>query len=75
MMPRLSVLLDRMYKRRSIPKVNRMQKNNTDIRNWLEVKVNRRIDKMRIGLKELKADTVRRPTRTTVPNSPRYRWH
>ena len=72
---RLSALLDRMYKRRSLSKkVNRMQKNNTDIRNWLEAKVEKRLDKMRVGLKELKADTVRRPTRTTVPDSPRYRW-
>ena len=75
MTKRASVLLDRMYKRRGLHKVRRIQKTNGVLRTWLYAKMDRRLDKMRRGLKELIPDTLSmRRGRQTVPDCPKYRW-
>lgn len=75
MTKRASVLLDRMYKRRGLHEVKRVQKTNGQYREWLYAKMDRRTDKMRHGLKELIPDTLSmRRGRQTVPDCPKYRW-
>jgi non-ribosomal peptide synthetase component E (peptide arylation enzyme) len=73
---RKSVELDRMYKRRGLRSVKRIAKTNGHYREWLYAKMDRDLDKLRHGLKELGVDTMRmrRKPRTTVPNCPKYRW-
>ena len=76
MTQRASILLDRMYKRRGLHEVKRVQKTNGHYREWLYAKMDRDLDKLRHGLKELGLDTIRmrRKPRTTVPDCPKYRW-
>ena len=73
---RTNTQLDRMWKRRGMKPAKRIQKTNGILRTWLYAKLDRELDKMRLGLKDLIADTVsmRRKPRTTVPDCPKYRW-
>jgi hypothetical protein len=72
---RASALLDRMWKRRSLQKVERVHRQNKRQRTALYAKRDRAIDRMRIGLKELVADTLSvRRGRNSVPDCPRMRW-
>ena len=75
MTKRASVLLDRMYKRRGLHEVKRIQKTNGILRTWLYAKLDKELDKMRLGLKDLLTDTIAmRRNRQTVPDCPKYRW-
>ena len=72
---RASALLDRMYKRRGLQKVERVRKQNKRQRTALYAKMDRKLDRMRHGLKELVADTLSvRRGRKSVPDCPRMRW-
>jgi hypothetical protein len=72
---RASALLDRMYKRRGIHKVERVHRQNKRQRTALYAKMDRKLDRMRHGLKELVADTLSvRRGRNSVPDCPRMRW-
>ena len=75
MSKRASVLLDRMWKRKGLKEVKRIQKTNGAMRECLYAKMDRRLDRMRHGLKELIADTLSlRRSRNSVPDCPRMRW-
>jgi hypothetical protein len=76
MTKRVSVALDRMWKRRGLHKVKRISRTNGDLRESLYAKMDRRLDRMRHGLKDLIADTlcVRRG-RNTAPDCPKLRWN
>jgi hypothetical protein len=76
MKARTNTQLDRMWKRKGIKPVKRIQKTNGILRTWLYAKMDRDLDKLRHGLKELGLDTIRmrRKPRTTVPDCPKYRW-
>ena len=68
-------MLDRMYKRRGLHKVERVRKQNKRQRTALYAKMDRKLDRMRHGLKELVADTLSvRRGRNSVPDCPRMRW-
>lgn len=73
---RKSAEFDRMYKCHSLCKVKRIRKTNGHYREWLYAKMDKDLDKLRHGLKELGLDTIRmrRKPRTTVPDCPKYRW-
>jgi hypothetical protein len=72
---RASTLLDRMWKRRSLHRIKRVNKVNNAMRTSLYAKMDRKVDKMRFGLKDLIADTLcLRRQRKTVPDCPRQRW-
>jgi hypothetical protein len=72
---RASALLDRMYKRRGLHKVERVRKQNKRQRTALYAKMDRKLDRMRHGLKELVADTLSvRRGRNSVPDCPKMRW-
>lgn len=55
---RLSAKLERMYSRRSLQEVKRMQKRHSDLREWLYKTKDRKLDRMRWGLKDYIADTI-----------------
>jgi hypothetical protein len=75
MKARTNTQLDRMWKRRGMKPVKRIQKTNGILRTWLYAKLDRELDKMRLGLKDLKLDTIRmHRNRQTVPDCPKYRW-
>jgi hypothetical protein len=76
---RASALLDRMYKRRGLHKVERVRKQNKRQRTALYAKMDRKLDRMRHGLKELIADTlsmrkVNRRGFSSVPDCPKMRY-
>jgi hypothetical protein len=73
---RANVKIDRMWKRRSLQKVERVHRQNKRQRTALYAKRDRAIDRMRIGLKDFILDTAsqRRPVRHSVPECPRMRW-
>jgi hypothetical protein len=78
-MTRASVRLDRMWKRRGLHKVERVHKQNKRQRTALYAKMDRRLDRMRHGLKELIADTLsmRRVSGrgfSSVPDCPKMRY-
>lgn len=78
-MTRASVRLDRMWKRRSLQKVERVHRQNKRQRTALYAKMDRRLDRMRHGLKELIADTLsmRRVSGrgfSSVPDCPKMRY-
>jgi hypothetical protein len=68
--------LERMWKRRGLHQVKRIHKNNGALRESLYAKMDRKLDRMRCGLKDLIADTlcVRRG-RKTAPDCPKLRWN
>lgn len=72
---RANTLFDRMWRRRGLHLVKRVSKVNNAMRRSLYAKMDRKVDRMRYGLKDLIADTLhlRRP-RKTVPDCPRQRW-
>ena len=74
---RTSVKLDRMWKRRSLQEVKRMSKHNGALRESLYAKMDRKLDLMRYGLKNLITDTVqlRFGFRKTAPDCPKLRWN
>jgi hypothetical protein len=55
---RLSVKLDRMWSRRKLQEVKRMQKKHSDLREWLYKTNDQKLDRMRWGLKDYIADTI-----------------
>ena len=70
-----NVKIDRMEKRRSLQKVERVHRQNKRQRTALYAKMDRKLDRMRHGLKELVADTLSvRRGRNSVPDCPRMRW-
>jgi hypothetical protein len=73
---RTQTQLDRMYKRNGLKLVKRIRKSNGQYRDWLYAKMDRDLDKLRHGLKELGLDTIRMrmKPRTTAPDCPKYRW-
>ena len=72
---RANVKIDRMYKRRGLHKVERVRKQNKRQRTALYAKMDRKLDRMRHGLKELVADTLSiRRGKNSVPDCPRMRW-
>jgi hypothetical protein len=72
---RENVKIDRMWKRRSLQKVERVHRQNKRQRTALYAKMDRKLDRMRHGLKELVADTLSvRRGRNSVPDCPRMRW-
>ena len=72
---RTSVKLDRMWKRRSLQEVKRMSKHNGALRESLYAKMDRKLDRLRYGLKDLIADTLcMRRGRNTAPDCPKLRW-
>ena len=72
---RENVKIDRMEKRRSLQKVERVHRQNKRQRTALYAKMDRKLDRMRHGLKELVADTLSvRRGRNSVPDCPRMRW-
>jgi hypothetical protein len=75
MSKRASVVLDRMWKRRGLHRVKRVSRTNGALRESLYAKMDRRLDRMRHGLKDLIADTlcVRRG-RNSAPDCPKLRW-
>jgi hypothetical protein len=73
---RKSVELDRMWKRRGLHRVKRVCKTNGALRESLYAKMDREVDRMRHGLKELIADTLcMRRGRNTAPDCPKLRWN
>ena len=66
---------ERMWNRRP-HKSKRIARTNGHYRKWLYAKMDRDLDKLRHGLKELGVDTMRmrRKPRTTAPDCPKYRW-
>ena len=55
--------------------VKRIKKTNGILRTWLYAKMDRELDKMRHGLKELRPDVIAmRRCKQTVPDCPKYRW-
>jgi hypothetical protein len=74
-MSRASVRLDRMWKRRGLHEVKRVSRTNGALRESLYAKMDRRLDRMRHGLKDLIADTLSlRRGRNSVPDCPKLRW-
>lgn len=72
---RISARLDRMWKRKGLREHKRVQKRNSRLRENLYAKMDRRLDRMRRGLKELMADTLSlRRGRNSAPDCPRLRW-
>ena len=70
-----NVKIDRMEKRRSLQKVERVHRQNKRQRTALYAKMDRKLDRMRHGLKELVADTLSiRRGKNSVPDCPRMRW-
>jgi len=75
MKARTNTQLDRMWKRRGLHKVKRISKTNGVLRTWLYAKLERELDDMRLGLKDLLVDTIAmRRNKQTVPDCPKYRW-
>ena len=77
MSKRASVLLDRMWKRKGLKEVKRVQKTNGAMRECLYAKMDRRLDRLRTGLKEYTLDVLRLrmpKVRMSVPDCPRMRW-
>jgi hypothetical protein len=75
MSKRASVRLDRLWKRRGLHTVKRVSRTNGAMRESLYAKMDRRLDRMRHGLKDLIADTLSlRRSRNTVPDCPKLRW-
>jgi len=75
MKARTQTQLDRMWKRRGMKPTKRIQKTNGTLRTWLYAKADKKLDKMRLGLKDLLTDTIAmRRSRQTVPDCPKYRW-
>ena len=76
---RASALLDRLWKRRSLQKVERVPRQNKRQRTALYAKMDRKLDRMRHGLKELIVDTLsmRRVNErgfSSVPDCPKMRY-
>lgn len=73
---RASARLDRLWKRRGLRKVERVHRQNKRQRTALYAKMDRKLDRMRHGLKDFILDTAgqRRPVRHSVPDCPRMRW-
>jgi hypothetical protein len=74
---RTSVQLDRMWKRRGLHKVERISKTNGAMRESLYAKMDRRLDRLRTGLKEYTLDVIRLrmpKVRFSVPDCPKQRW-
>ena len=73
---RANVKIDRMWKRRSLQKVERVHRQNKRQRTALYAKRDRAIDRMRIGLKDFIVDTAsqRRGGHAGVPFCPKMRW-
>lgn len=75
-MTRASVKLDRLWKRRGLHKVKRISKKSGALRESLYAKMDRRLDRMRHGLKDLIADTLcMRRGRNSAPDCPKLRWN
>lgn len=75
MTKRVSVALDRMWKRRGLHKVKRVSRTNGALRESLYAKMDIRLDRMRHGLKDLIADTLSlRRGRNSAPDCPKLRW-
>lgn len=76
---RASARLDRLYKRRGLHKVERVCKQNKRQRTALYAKMDRKVDRMRHGLKELIVDTLRMRRVnergfSSVPDCPKMRY-
>jgi hypothetical protein len=76
MSKRVSVALDRMWKRKGLHRVKRVSRTNGALRESLYAKMDRRLDRMRHGLKDLIADTLSmRRGRNSAPDCPKLRWN
>jgi hypothetical protein len=73
---RLTAKLNRMWSRRSLQEVKRMQKRHSDLRECLHKVCDRKIDRMRWGLKDYKTDTIqlRYGFRKSYPDCPRLMY-
>ena len=74
---RVSVQLDRMWKRKGLHEVKRIQKTNGAMRESLYAKMDRRLDRLRSGLKEYTLDVLRLrmpKVRMSVPDCPMMRY-
>jgi hypothetical protein len=73
---RLTAKLNRMWSRRSLQEVKRMQKRHSNLRECLHKACDRKLDRMRWGLKDYMVDTIqlRYGFRKSYPDSPQLMY-
>ena len=73
---RIEARLNRMWRRRRLCEVKRMQKRHSDLREWLYKVQDRSIDGMRWGLKQHIRDTIQMRYHfvKSYPDSPRLMY-